>query len=225
MKIRFPNYKENFIVPSVLSADFTRLAREIKGVEKYSGWIQVDIMDGHFVPNLSFGPHITRNLRTLTRLPLDAHLMVQKPMAFIEPFRKAGADLITVHLESENFPEALKEIKRRKLKAGLALRPKTPLAKAGKYLKEIDLLLVMTVEPGFGGQEFIGGMLDKIKAAKKIRENEGLSFHIQADGGVNEKTAFDCLEAGANSLVMGSALFSRKNPAFIKALSGKIKKF
>lgn len=225
MKTFFPSYKKNFIVPSVLSADFGRLREEIKSVEKHCGWIQVDIMDGHFVPNLSFGPHITKNLRSLTKLPLDAHLMVERPLDFAEPFAKAGADLITVHAESENFAAALKAIKRKGLKAGLALRPRTPFSRAEKYLKELDLLLVMTVEPGFGGQEFMRGMLAKIKEAKAARERKGLSFHIQVDGGVNAETAFECLSAGANSLVMGSALFSEKNPAFIKKLGARLGKF
>lgn len=218
MKRGFPDCNGIYIVPSILSADFSFLKKEIKSVERYSGWFQVDIMDGHFVPNLSFGPHITSNLRKITRLPIDVHLMVTNPSDFIIPFYKAGADLITCHIESQNFEKALSHIKKIGLKAGLALKPYTPLKRALKYLHKIDLLLVMTVEPGFGGQKFIYSMLDKISLAYKIKKEKEYSFHIQVDGGINEKTIFECLKAGANSFVMGSALFSRENPSFISKL-------
>jgi len=218
------NYTEKFIVPSILSADFSCLKKEIKSVEKYAGWIQVDIMDGHFVPNLSFGPHITSNLRKITKLPIDVHLMVENPLDFIIPFYKSGADLITCHIESKNFLKALKKTKQLNIMAGLAIKPATPIKNVLKYLNHIDLLLIMTVEPGFGGQAFIESMLDKIKEASAIREKKGYKFHIQVDGGINEKTIFDCIKAGANSFVMGNALFSRRNPYFIKMLYNKIKR-
>lgn len=222
MRPEFPKHNEVFIVPSVLSADFTRLSKEIKSIEKYSGWIQIDVMDGHFVPNLSFGPHITASIRKLTSLPLDAHLMVEKPLNFLDAFKSAGADLISCHIESENFLKAIRKIRAMGLKAGLALNPSTPFSRAVKYLGEVDLLLIMTVNPGFGGQKFIEEMYSKIRQAGDFKKKKGAGFHIQVDGGVGPSNALNCVKAGANSLVMGSAIFKEKNPAFIRALSSSL---
>ncbi len=215
---KFPKYDEVFISPSVLSADFSCLKKEIKSIEKYSGWIQLDVMDGHFVPNLSFGPHIASCIKKISNLPLDVHLMVEKPLLFIEPFVKSGADLITVHYESKDFESALRLIKRFNKKVGIAIKPKTSFEKIKKYIKFCDLILVMTVEPGFGGQSFMFDMLDKIKKAKDFITVNRLKKYIQVDGGVNENTMFYAINCGANSLVMGSAVFGKKNPDNIKRL-------
>ena len=221
---RFPPANEKFIVPSILSADIANLYREVKSVEKYCGWIQVDVMDGHFVKNLSFGPHVVRCLRRITSLPIDIHLMVENPSDFVEPFFKAGADLITVHFESRMFEKALKIIKKFKLKSGIAIKPKTPFKKIENYIKDVDLVLIMTVEPGFGGQDFIYGMLEKIKEAREFITRKEIEKYIQVDGGINEKTIKDALENGANSFVMGFALFSEKNPSFIKKMYNILRK-
>ncbi|MEW5951315.1 MAG: ribulose-phosphate 3-epimerase [Elusimicrobia bacterium] len=220
---KFPDYNDVFITPSVLSADFSCLKKEIFSVEKHSGWIQLDIMDGHFVPNLSFGPHIASCIRNLSELPLDVHLMVEKPFLFVEPFAKAGADIITCHIEAENPLKTIKKIRSLGLKAGLALNPQTSFYKAEKYLSQIDLLLIMSVNPGFGGQEFISDSYDKIKEAASYKFKKKLNYYIQVDGGISSDNAVRCALLGANSLVMGSALFKEKNPKFISKLYGKIK--
>lgn len=201
------------IVPSVLSADFSDLGRGLRGLDRAAGWVQVDVMDGHFVPNLSFGPHIAGGVKKAARLPLDAHLMVERPDMFIVPFARAGADLITVHEEALAPGPCLRRIKALGLKAGLALKPGTPLERALKYFDRIDLLLLMTVEPGFGGQEFLPAMLPKIARARRAIDAGRRKIWLQVDGGINERTAPRAVKAGADSLVMGSALFSRRDPA------------
>lgn len=221
--MKFPKVNENFIVPSVLSANFANLTKEIRSVEKYSGWIQVDVMDGHFVKNLSFGPHITSCIRNITSLPIDVHLMVENPVLFIEPFFNAGANLITVHFESKNFKKAVEKIKSLGIKSGVAIKPKTPVSKILSYLKIVDLVLVMTVEPGFGGQSFIYDMLEKIKNIRDYLTRNSLNKYLQVDGGINENTILYALNSGANSFVMGSALFSKKNPNYIKKIYNLIK--
>lgn len=216
--MKFPSCKKNIIVPSLLSADFSCLKKQVMDVEKYSGWIQLDVMDGHFVPNLSFGPHIAKCLRKMTYLPLDVHLMVEEPEKFVKPFVDSGADLITVHFESKNFMKAIEKIKSYKKKAGIAIRPKTPVEKVYKYFKEVDLVLVMTVEPGFGGQDFLFDMLEKIKKTRDYINRNNLNLYLQIDGGVNENTIEYAKNSGANVFVIGSALFSHKNPQYIKKL-------
>lgn len=223
-KVRFPSLDENFIVPSVLSADFSNLQREIRKVERYSGWIHIDIMDGHFVKNLSFGPHITSCIRKITDLPLDVHLMVENPIDFIDPFVKSGADLITVHYESKDFLKAIKKIKKLGIKAGIAIKPKTPPDIIYPYIKMVDLILIMSVEPGFGGQEFIWDVVGKIKDIRDFITSRSLKKYIQVDGGINERTILYAMKAGANSFVMGSALFSRRNPFFVKKMYNLIRK-
>jgi len=212
-------------VPSVLSADFVCLKKSLRGLSRGAGWVQLDVMDGHFVPNLSFGPHVARSLAAATPMALDAHLMVERPGMFIEPFALAGAGLITVHEEArDDIGACLKKIKALGLKAGLALRPKTPLSRALKYLGGLDLLLLMTVEPGFGGQSFMRGVLPKIKAARSAIGALGRPVWLQVDGGVNEGTAPDAVRAGADSLVMGSAVFSAPDPAgFVRALNVRLR--
>jgi len=216
--VRFPDCLDNFIVPSILSADISNLYKEIKSVEKYSGWIQVDVMDGHFVPNLSFGPNVVMSLRKITMLPIDVHLMVEEPLNFIKAFIKNGADLITVHYESKKFYEAIKLIKKSGKKAGIAIRPGTDFKKIAPYLKAVDLILIMTVEPGFGGQSFIFNMLDKIKEARDYINSKKMKKYIQVDGGISEETLIYALNSGANSFVMGSGLFGKKNPDNIKKI-------
>lgn len=201
------------IVPSVLSADFTCLRRSMAPVNKLAGWVQVDVMDGRFVPNISFGPAITAAVRRSSPLPVDAHLMVAEPLKFIGPFAKAGAGLITVHVEARGAAASLKKIKELGLKAGLALRPRTPLSRALPFLQSLDLLLIMTVEPGFGGQAFMRDMMPKVRQARKAISASGSPAWLQVDGGINEATARVAVSAGADSLVMGSALFSAPDPA------------
>jgi len=210
-----------YIVPSVLSADFACLKKSLRGLEHSAGWVQLDVMDGHFVPNLSFGPHIAESCRAVTPLALDAHLMVERPDVFIDPFARAGAGLITLHEEAHTDIDAcLKKIRALGLKAGLALRPKTPLSRALKYLERLDLLLLMTVEPGFGGQAFMRGLLPKIAAARRAIVRAGRPIWLQVDGGINEFTAPSAVRAGADSLVMGSAVFSKADPAgFVRRLT------
>ncbi|MGC9069705.1 MAG: ribulose-phosphate 3-epimerase [Elusimicrobiales bacterium] len=216
--MRFPDFNSNFIVPSILSADLSNLEKEIKKVENYSGWIQVDVMDGHFVKNLSFGPHITSCLRRITHLPIDVHLMVEDPDMFVETFANTGVNIINVHFESKTFLSAIRKIKRMKLKAGIAINPKTPVSKVFPYLNMVDIVLIMTVEPGFGGQSFMFDMLKKIRNLREYITAKNMKKYIQVDGGINEDTIFYAMNSGANSFVMGSAIFSKKNPFFIKKL-------
>lgn len=213
------------IVPSVLSADFACLKKSLLGLSRCAGWVQLDVMDGHFVPNLSFGPHIAGSLAAATPLALDAHLMVERPGMFIKPFADAGVSLITVHEESRDDTAAcLNKIRARGLKAGLALRPRTPLSRALKHLGRLDLLLLMTVEPGFGGQSFMRGVLPKISAARRAISDLGRPVWLQVDGGINAATAELAVKAGADSLVMGSAVFSSPDPAgFVRGLNASLK--
>ena len=215
-----------YIVPSVLSADFSCLKKSLRGLSRQAGWVQLDVMDGHFVPNLSFGPHVARSLAVATPMALDAHLMVEHPGMFIKPFAGAGVSLITVHEEAkDNIGACLKKIKSLGLKAGLALRPQTPFSRALKYLGRLDLLLLMTVEPGFGGQSFMRGVLPKISEARRAIAGIGRPVWLQVDGGINEDTAELAVGAGADSLVMGSAVFSNPDPAgFIRKLNVRLRR-
>jgi len=207
------------LVPSVLAADFTCLKGSLKPVNRLADWVQVDVMDGRFVPNISFGPAITAAVRRASPLPIDAHLMVAEPLNFLDAFAEAGSDLITVHAEAKNAAACLKKIRALGLKAGLALRPKTPLSRALPYLPLLDLLLIMTVEPGFGGQAFLPAMLPKVGAARQAIRRCGRRIWLQVDGGINAETAALAAVAGADSLVIGSALFKAPDPAaFLKGL-------
>ena len=209
---------KNIIAPSILSADFSKLGQEIRDVEKAGAdWIHVDVMDGHFVPNITIGPAVVRSIRPVTRLPLDVHLMIKNPGKYIESFAKAGSDIITFHSEIEEDPkEVIRLIKYYNKKAGISIKPDTDIGPIEKILPMVDMVLVMTVEPGFAGQDFISGCLSKIEALRRIFKKD-----IEVDGGINEETAIDCIKSGANVLVAGSYVFKAKDySAAIKSLRG-----
>lgn len=199
------------IAPSILSADFTKLADEIKEVEAGGAdYIHVDVMDGQFVPNITIGPLIVEAIRPVTTLPLDVHLMIKNPDRYISAFAKAGADIISVHVETcLHLHRTIQLIKQHGLKAGVVLNPATPVEQVKHILQDIDLILLMTVNPGFGGQEFIKSVVPKIKQISKMIVDRGLSIEIEVDGGINVDTARLCVEAGANVLVAGSAIYDQ----------------
>lgn len=201
------------IAPSILAGDFSKFARELKRVEKSSTeWVHLDVMDGHFVPNLTFGPQLVANARPHSDLFFDTHLMCSKPEILLEPFSMAGSDLITVHVElEEQVASLLWKIRSLDKLVGLAVNPPTAIDKVKPFLEKIDLLLVMTVNPGFGGQSFIEECVPKIQQVYQWRQEMGLDFRIEVDGGVNLKTASECARAGADTFVAGSALFGQRS--------------
>lgn len=201
------------IAPSILSADFAKLGEEIKDVENGGAdYIHVDVMDGHFVPNITIGPLIVNAIRPTTKLPLDVHLMIENPDLYIPEFAKAGADIITVHVEAcKHLHRTLHLIKDNGVKAGVVLNPATPVNMIEHILDDIDMVLFMTVNPGFGGQKFIHSVLPKIKTIADMIHERGLDIEIEVDGGVNSETAKLCIEAGANVLVAGSAVFNKED--------------
>ena len=201
------------ISPSILSADFARLAEAVQMVEAAGAdWIHVDVMDGHFVPNLTVGPPMVEALRKVTSLPLDVHLMMTNPDDFIPEFVDAGADLLTVHVEAcPHLHRTVQSIKERQIKAGVSLNPATSVTSVEEILGDVDLVLVMSVNPGFGGQQFISSCLDKIRRVRTMINNSRSSAHLEVDGGVNLTNVASVIQAGANVLVAGSAIFGSKN--------------
>ncbi|WAA10664.1 ribulose-phosphate 3-epimerase [Fervidibacillus albus] len=201
------------IAPSILSADFSKLAQEVKDVEQGGAdYIHIDIMDGRFVPNITMGPIIVEAIRPVTSLPFDVHLMIEDPDRYIDDFVNAGADIISVHAEAcTHLHRTVHLIKQRGLKAGVVLNPATPIEWIIDILPDVDLVLLMTVNPGFGGQKFIPNVLKKIRRIHELKEENGWTFEIEVDGGINEETAKLCVEAGANVLVAGSAVYRSKN--------------
>jgi len=201
------------IAPSILSADFSRLGAELAIVDPALDWLHCDVMDHQFVPNLTFGPLIVAAARKLTRATLDVHLMMERPWLMVDAFRESGADLITVHLEAcRETREVLRQIRATGARAGLAIKPGTPYGAAAPYLPDLDLLLVMTVEPGFGGQAFMAEMMEKVSAARDERARKKLEFVIEVDGGIGEATARTARAAGADVFVAGHAVFRASDP-------------
>lgn len=200
------------IVPSILSADMTRLGDQVRDVERAGAQrIQIDVMDGHFVPNITMGPMIVEAVRRCTSLPLEAHLMISNPEAFIDTFVKAGADVIIVHQEaSPHLHRLVQQIKRAGKQAAIALTPSTPLVMLEDILSLLDMVLIMTVNPGFGGQEFIPEMLPKISRLRQTIKERALHCDIEVDGGIHEATIADAVRAGANLLVSGSGVYNDK---------------
>ena len=212
------------ISPSILSADFSQLGSEIKKLEEGGAdLIHVDVMDGHFVPNLTIGPPVIKNLRKYTKLPFDVHLMISPVHEYIENYANAGADIITIHPEAtENLKESISLIKKFGKKVGVSLNPKTEIKTLIDEIENIDLVLVMSVNPGFGGQKFMPEVLDKIKELKKIKEENQYHFDIEVDGGINFSNSKIVLEAGADILVSGTTVF-KENDGDIKTNIEKLK--
>lgn len=202
-----------YIAPSILSADFSKLGAEIKSVEDAGAdWIHVDVMDGHFVPNITIGPLIVEAARRSTSLPLDVHLMIENPERYIADFAKAGADLISVQVEAcVHLNRTIQMIKESGIRAGVVLNPSTPLSAIDWVLEDVDFIMIMSVNPGFGGQNFIPNSLDKIRTLRKMLQDRGLETLIEIDGGVNEKTIKDISDAGTDVFVAGSAIFKSTN--------------
>lgn len=202
-----------FIAPSILSADFSRLGQEVADVESGGAdWLHVDVMDGHFVPNLTFGPLVMEAIAPLTRLPLDVHLMIERPEQYIPAFAAAGAHVITVHAEAcVHLHRVLHLIKEQGAKAGVAINPATPVSAIREVLEDVELVLVMTVNPGFGGQAFIPATLRKIRELDELRAQHGYNYRIEVDGGIAAPTAPLVVEAGADVLVAGNAVFGRSD--------------
>ena len=201
------------IAPSILAADFANLTEEIRAVEEAGAdWLHIDVMDGHFVPNLTIGPPVVASLRKVTGLPLDVHLMIEKPDNYLETFVQAGADLLTVHVETcPHLHRTLQCIHKLGKKAGVALNPATPLNFLEPILEEVDLILIMSVNPGFGGQEFIPQTLKRIQTVRKWIKKYSLKVDLEVDGGINENTLSQVVKAGANVFVAGSAIFGKND--------------
>ena len=211
------------VSPSILSADFVNLERDIRALTPAGAdYVHVDVMDGLFVPNITIGIPVVAAIRKITELPLDVHLMIDRPIRYIDDFCKAGSDILTIHVEAdtqENTLAALKRIRENGVKAAISVKPKTPAEAVLPYLPYCDLILVMTVEPGFGGQSFMVDMMPKLKAIRGYIDEMNPSCELEVDGGINETTGMVCRENGANVLVAGRAYFKAEDPsAFVKAI-------
>lgn len=199
------------LAPSMFSANFKELEKDIRTIEKHGAqYLHLDVMDGIFVPNLSFGPSVLASIRPSTKLVYDVHLMITEPIRYVEAFQKAGADIITIHLEACKDVEAtIAKIRECGCKVGVSIKPKTPVCALEPYLEWIDMVLIMSVEPGFGGQTFIPTSLDKIRELKTMLDEKGLSTDIEVDGGINKQNVEEVIRAGANIIVAGSAVFGK----------------
>ncbi|MBI2137485.1 ribulose-phosphate 3-epimerase [Candidatus Woesearchaeota archaeon] len=202
------------IAPSILSADFSQLGSEVKRVEKHADMLHVDVMDGHFVPNITFGPPVVAAIRKVTKLPLDVHLMIDNPDRFVDEFAAAGADSISVHVEAvTHLNRTIARIKESNAKAAVVLNPATPLTALDYVLEDVDMVLLMTVNPGFGGQKFLQSVLPKIRALRELLDSKKLRTAIEVDGGINAETARLAASAGADVLVAGSYIYGSKDAA------------
>ena len=211
---------ETLICPSILSADFTELGAAVEAVRYDADWIHVDVMDGMFVPNLTIGMPVVRALRRRTDLPLDVHLMIADPGRYVDAFAEAGSDLLTVHAEaSRHLHRVIQSIKAAGLRAGVALNPATPLSAVEEVLSDVDLVLLMSVNPGFGGQRYIDAVTDKVRRLRGMMDQQGLATHIQVDGGISVANAREIVRAGATALVVGQSVYGTPDPvAAIRAI-------
>lgn len=198
------------IAPSILTADFNQLGLEIETISK-SDYLHLDVMDGHLVPNISFGPHVLSGIKKLTKIPLDTHLMILNPLDFIDQFVEIGSSIITVHVEANRVQESINRIKASGIKAGITLKPKTKLEAIYPYLDQVDLVLIMSVEPGFGGQKFMEDQLDKVRTLVELRKAYNYHYVIEIDGGINGHTALLAKKAGVDIAVVGSYVFNSKD--------------